>query len=105
MSVPEIPIKRTVFLSFLECELRGNWNQLLYKGGYEWLYYIAKDETAELWLVRPDGLKRAFNFKTGSKIQIGMMTAKFDNEDTVQEISIDEDERAGRQSVSKLKIG
>jgi len=54
--------------------LRGNWNHILYnyKAGYEWHYYRAKAGSAELWLVRPDGLKRDFNFMEGSRIQIGM---------------------------------
>jgi len=71
---PEKPIGRTAYLWFLECELRGNWNHILYnyKAGYEWHYYRAKAGSAELWLVRPGGLKRGFNFREGSRIQIGM---------------------------------
>ena len=72
--------------------------------GYEWHYYRAKDDSAELRLVRADGLKRAFNFRKGSKIQIGMMMVMFTNEDMVQEVTVDEDERAGRVPRSKLKF-
>jgi hypothetical protein len=105
MSVPQIPVGRVVFLSFLECEIRGKWSQELYKGGYEWIHYIAKDDTAELWLVRPDSLKRAFSFREGSKIQIGMMTVSFNNQDTVNEIAVDENAKAGKPPVTKLEIG
>ena len=58
-----------------------------------------------LWLVRADGLKRAFNFRKGSKIQIGMMMmVMFTHKDIVEEIAVDEDERAGRETRSKLKF-
>jgi hypothetical protein len=55
MKVPEEPIDRTAYLSFLECELRGNWNQILYsfKAGYEWHYYNTKDDSAQRWIVSP----------------------------------------------------
>jgi hypothetical protein len=104
MSALEKSVGRTAHLSFLECELKGYWNRIELTVGYEWHYYIAKDDSAELWLVRADGLKRAFNFRKGSKIQVGMMIVMFTNEDMVQEIAVDEDERAGRGSRSKLKF-
>jgi hypothetical protein len=101
MGVPEMPVGRTAYLSFLECDLKDNWNQILYKDGYEWHYYKSKAESAELWLVRPE---RGFSFKEGSRIQIGMMMVKFTHEDLIGEITVDEDERAGRTSSSKLKF-
>jgi hypothetical protein len=104
MSVPEKRIGRTAYLSFLECELKNNWNQILYKVGYEWYYYKANADSAELWLVRPDGLKRGFRFKEGAQIQIGMMMLKFAHEDMIDEITIDENERAGKSPSSKLNF-
>lgn len=103
MNVPEGRIGRTVYLSFLECELKDNWNQILYKVGYEWHYYKANAESA-VWLVRPDGLERGFSFREGAQIQIGMMMVKFAHEDKIDEITVDENERAGRSPSSKLNF-
>jgi hypothetical protein len=40
----------------------------------------------------------------GSQIQIGMMMVKFAHQDLTEEIAVDEDERAGRSSHSKLNF-
>jgi hypothetical protein len=104
MGVPESSVERTAYLAFLECELRGDWNKILYKDGYEWHYYKAKSDKAELWLVRPDGLKRGFRFKDSSRIQIGMMMMMFAQKDLLDEIAVDENERAGEAPSSKLKF-
>ena len=103
MPIPEKRIDRTAYLSFLECDLRDNWSKILHKNGYEWHYYKAIDE-AKLWLVRQDGLKRGFKFRKDSQIQIGMMMVMFAYQDLVDEISIDEDEKTGNASLSKLKF-
>ena len=76
---------------------------MLYKDGYEQHSYEATDE-AELWLVRQDGSKRGFRFKDRSRIQIGMMMVIFAHQDLIEEIVIDEDERTGKASLSKLKF-
>jgi hypothetical protein len=77
---------------------------VLYKDGYEWQYYKAENDAAEVRLVRPDGVKRIFSFKKGSQIQVGMMMLKFAHEDLIGEITVDEDGRAGRSPHAKLKF-
>ena len=54
--------------------------------------------------LRSDGLKKAFNFRKESKIQIGIMMMMFKHDDIVEELAVDEDERAGRGSRSKLNF-
>jgi hypothetical protein len=103
MPIPEKRIDRTAYLSFLECDLRDNWSKVLYNDGYEWHHYKAIDD-AEIWIVRQDGLKRGFKFKKDSQVQIGMMMLMFAHQNLVEEISVDEDERIGKASLSKLKF-
>lgn len=51
-----------------------------------------------------DGLKRGFSFKEGSRIQVGMMMVRFAHEDLIDEITVDENERAGKAPGAKLKF-
>jgi hypothetical protein len=45
---------RTAFISFLECEVRGNWDNQTDVGKLANIY-ISKDEDGDVHLVRPDG--------------------------------------------------
>jgi hypothetical protein len=59
------PKYKTIFLTFFECGISGEWkNQPM----WEMHYYTALDDKNELWIARPDGLKRAFRFKEGSTV-------------------------------------
>jgi hypothetical protein len=60
------------------------------------MLYRAKHESAELWIVRPDGLKRGFSFKEGSRIQVDMMMVRYAHENLIDEIIVDENEKAGK---------
>ena len=94
------PIRKT-YISFLECEVRGYWMDDLapeivdeYPAKFPWKTYSALIE-AEVSLVRSDGLRRIFKFEKGSEISIGQMMLEFNQEDVVDELSVDEDKQAG----------
>lgn len=74
----------------------------MYKRGYELQYYVAKSDQVELWLVRPDELKRALRFKKDWEIKIGPNSMKFLSDDVDEELTVDEDERMGKASHSRL---
>jgi hypothetical protein len=93
--------KKHMFLAFLECVLKGEWED---QPIWDMHYFKPKDDQNELWIVRPDGLKRAFRFKTGSSIKIAQNNIKFTDEDLIEELAVDEDERSGKPPLSKLKI-
>ena len=44
----------------------------------------------ELWLVQPNDTRRAFVFKRDTDIQVKGTTVKFDQDDVIEELSIDE---------------
>jgi len=95
------PIRKT-YISFLECEVRGFWIDDLdpeivdeYPAKFPWKTYSALKE-AEVSMVRSDGLRRIFKFEKGSEISIGQMMLEFNQEDVIDELSVDEDKQAGR---------
>jgi hypothetical protein len=94
---------RTTFITFLECEIEGNWSTMTPNGGGSG-HYIAKEDNAIVRLVREDGLKRNFAFRKNATIYITPMMLRFESDDMIEELTVDEDERAGRQPQSKLKI-
>lgn len=96
------PIKyKSIFLTFFECGVKGEWKD---QPMWEMHYYTALDDQNELWIVRPDGLKRAFRFRESSTIKIAQNLVKFDVKDVIEEIVVDEDERQGKPSLNKLDI-
>ena len=94
---------RTAFITFLECEARGNWTMTT-DGGKVSKDYTFQDEGGEEHLVRHDGLKRAFVFKKRSIVTVAPMTVSFNNNDSTGEMSVDEDERAGREPRPRLRF-
>lgn len=57
---------------------------------------------SELWLVRGDGVKRAFKFKPAGRVWIGNGMIKFFNGEMEEEIAVDENEKSGRPPAGKL---
>ena len=95
------PIRKT-YISFLECEVRGYWLDNLdpeivndYPSKFPWKTYSALKDP-EVALIRFDGLRRIFKFRKHSEISIGQMMLEFDQEDVIDELSVDEDKQAGR---------
>src|SRR5574341_331241 len=97
-----------VFLTFQECAKRGSWDPILDPSEVRDVVmasmagYRSRGEDAEIWLVRHDGLKRAFHFRPGTQVWIGNGMIRFYGFQRPDEIAVDEDERAGKPPLSKL---
>lgn len=98
---------RIAYITFLECEVREGWADFetmgdidASKGGET--HYRAWREPAEIFLVRPDGLRRNFSFKNESKIVVHSGMIEFRQEDLIGEVTVDEDEKVGKPPKSKL---
>jgi hypothetical protein len=84
---------RIAYVSFLECEVRGNWQ---IKTSPE--VYKAEDDNCEVSLVRPDLLRRTFVFKKNSYVYIIGSMLKFFQNDVIDELSVDEDAQSGKNN-------
>ncbi len=93
--------KKHVFVAFLECVLKGEWQDQPY---YDIHIFTAFNENNEVWMVRPDGLKRAFRFRKGSEIKVAQNNINFTDEDLIEELAVDEDERNGKPPLNKLDV-
>ena len=85
---------RSVFLTFIDLDLRGSWKKV-----YDKDHLDSFSDAAEIWLVSPDGLKRAWVMKSGSRVRVIGSTINFDPNDVVEEIVIDEKEQGNRSVV------
>ena len=98
---------RVAHIAFIECEIRGGfYNEEIIKGiefgsGQE-RYYRVWQEPAEVYLVRPDGLRRNFSFKNESIIVIHNGMIEFSQNNLISEFTVDEDAKAGKPSKTKL---
>lgn len=101
----EIEAVRIAYISFLECEVRGFWiededlsmmdNDL--PSQQVWKIYHAATKGSEISLVRPDGLRRMFRFKSGAEVAIGQQMIRFEQEDVLEELSVDDDKKLGKR--------
>jgi len=105
------PISSTRFatVTFFECELRGLWNKLpedfnpIHRLEPGWGYYrVQHKDGQEIWLVRPDGLKRAWIFRDAAIIKLGPNSIQFDHDDILEEIAVDEDAKEGKPGKSTI---
>lgn len=101
---------RLTYIAFLECELRGKWEDWIDEaidkqgvapedlgldlGTEAAKNFRASQEGCELWIVRPDLLRRSFVFKKGSEITISGATVRFYQGAILEELSIDEEQHA-----------
>ena len=88
-------VKNIVTISFMECLVKNEGWQMLPSGkpyaSDVWrLYRVWKETPAELWIVRPDGLRRAFSFRLSSMISVGQSVVQFNQHDVIEELAIDE---------------
>jgi len=97
---------RNYFISFLECEVRGEWTPQKFPPPSTtkstWVRYMAINQGCEVWVVRPDGLRRAWKFKQNAPILINQSTLLFNDDDVIDEIAVDEDKQQGKKGVSKV---
>jgi hypothetical protein len=91
------------YIIFLECQVRGNWTETTDVGRTS-RDCTAQDDNAEVGLVRQDGLRRNFIFKRGAVVSITPMMLGLENDDVVNELTVDEDGQAGKQPRPKLGV-
>lgn len=100
---------RLTFVAFLECELRGNWSNpvedhaIMYEGAdpEDFLkvnppnaqQYICQGDNCELWLVRPDGLRRAWHFEEEHIVILRGNVVSFYQNSTIEELAVDDDKK------------
>ncbi len=100
---PKTP--RLTYISFLECELRGSWenwvDEATEKFGMDPTDLtlnsnISKNyracEGCELWFVRQDGLRTALSFKSNEVITIFGSTIRFYQEGILEELTVNHNE-------------
>jgi len=86
-------------ISFIECQLRGNWQSLdSPRVREEFRGYHATGDDCEIHLVRPDELVRRFRMKQGATIRVGSNAIAFDSDQVIEELTIDEDKQQGKPS-------
>jgi len=98
----EIQTIRTAYISFLECEVRGFWIEDEDLGMMDgnlpsqqvWKIYHAATKGSEVSLVRPDGLRRMFRFKKNAEVAIGQQMIRFEQEDILEELSVDDNKKS-----------
>jgi hypothetical protein len=97
-----------IFLAYLECAKRGDWDpiyddpEIHQRLESSMTGYRSRGRDAEVWIVRPDGVRRAFSFPSGTKVWIGNGVIKFYGFEAIEELTVDENERAGKPSAGKL---
>lgn len=94
-------------IAHIECMVKGKgWNQLTrdnVASNTIWRrYQVWKENENELWVVRPDGLRRAWIFKNTSIIEVSPQAVQFRSIDIVDELAIDEEEQKGGKPSPKL---
>lgn len=94
-------------IAHIECMVRGGgWNFETVPAQFEttlWRQYqVWKEDGNELWIVRPDGLRRAWTFKLGSIVEVSPQAVQFRSRDIITELSVDEDEQRGETPKPKL---
>ena len=101
----EQPIIRQAIITFLECEIVGEWkkDQEWYgEGSNSWGEYKNWREGASIRLVRPDEMIREFSFKLSSRIFVGTNAVRFNQNDVIDEHSVDQDEQKGLRKNAKV---
>jgi len=100
-------VENIVTISFIECLVKNEgWKKVLRRtppSSQVWrTYKVWKETPAELWLVRPDGLRRAFSFRLNSIIYVGESAVQFNQDDVIDELAVDEDAQTGSGSRSTV---
>ncbi len=101
----EIVESEITYIAFLECVFRGRWFTTAEdKEGItdirseDYNEHSAMEDGAEVWVVMPDRLRRAFSFKDGSTVLVYGATIRFDQNDVIEELAVDEEKQFGKKS-------
>ena len=99
---------RITYVAFLECELRGKWTDpvvdhhitmgaepedFLTRDPPHSEQYLCKGDDCELWVVRPDGLRRAWHFKEHHGVIIKTNTVSFNQDSVIEELAVDDNKK------------
>jgi hypothetical protein len=103
---------RITYVAFQECEIRGEWSDKIQDALDQGAdpedvrtinfeedsaeYYVSSDDKCEVWIVRLDGLRKAWIFKPTAIVIIRGNTVKFHQSMVSDEISVDEKEQSGK---------
>jgi len=98
----EQPSIRQAIITFLECEIIGEWKKWSGEGSSSWGYFQNWREGASIRLVRPDEMIREFSFKNASIVFIGSNSVRFNQKDVKDEHSVDQDVRDGKRPNTKV---
>jgi len=109
---------KEAIITFLECSLVGGWEpevldqfekkpetqtqERQMQAKNVWTIYRVWKEGAEIQLVRPDELVRRFSFRLGSVVYVGESAVKFNQDQVLEELSVDQDEQSGNRSKAKV---
>ena len=91
------------YIAFLECVFRGRWvsaadekEGISENSQNDFNEYSAIEDGSQLWVVMPDRLRRAFRFKESSLVFIYGSTVRFDQNDVIEELAVDEEKQEGK---------
>jgi len=101
------PVKDILTISYIECMVKGEgWQKIIKHTDLAlqvWkMYKVWKEDANELWIIRPDGLRRAWRFKLGSIVEVGAQVVEFRNDDVIEELAVDEDAQKGEKPKPQL---
>ena len=93
------------YIAFLECVFRGLWITTAEEKedldpnitSEDYNEHTAFEMGAELWVVMPDRLRRAFSFKKHSNVRVYSATIRFDQGDVIEELAVDEEKQFGKR--------
>ena len=97
--------RRDAVITFLECEIIGDWQKITSPKGDHLnarINYNAINQGASVRLVRPDEMIREFSFKQHSMIWVSDNAVSFNQKDVIDEHSVDQDIQDGKRANAKV---
>src|SRR5437588_765355 len=99
----EVEESEITYIAFLECVFRGSWvsaadekEGISESDQNDFNAFSALKDGSQLWVVMPDRLRRAFGFKEGSLVFVYGSTVRFDQNDVIEELAVDEEKQKGK---------
>ncbi len=97
--------RRDAVITFLECEIVGDWQKLTREKGDSLgsrINYNAINQGAGIRLVQPDEMIREFAFKQHSMIWVSDNAVSFNQKDVIDEHSVDQDIQDRKRANAKV---
>lgn len=103
----------TLFLAFIECNLKGRWATPSSSGAggnlshprqvEPWQVYRAlREPDCEIHIIEPDGLRRIFAIKADSFVYVGPSMIQFEKSAIVEEHSVDQEAQQGNRNTREM---